>query len=86
MTDTDITIDIEQITTLIQQYHDTDSRAKQREIENSVLSETVWKDPLADGDDEFTISGDSVELIYSALPDDAKEAKRLLRALYVHQM
>jgi hypothetical protein len=83
MTDTTTTIDTDRIVDLIHQYHQTESRAEQREIENDVLAETVWQEPPTEADDEFSISGDNVELIYSELPEEALEAKRVLRALYI---
>lgn len=76
-------INIERITDLIRQYHQTENRKERRRIENKILSETVWQEPLTDQVDEYSISGDDVEVVYSALPDNAQEAKRVLRALYV---
>lgn len=86
MIDTNISIDNERLTDLVRQYHQTQDRAEQRRIENEVLAETVWQEPPAEQEDEFSISADTVERIYSELPDDAEEAKRALRALYVDQM
>ena len=85
MIDINISIDNERLTDLVRQYHQTQDRAEQRRIENEVLAETVWQEPPTEQEDEFRISADTVERIYSELPDDAKEAKRALRALYVNQ-
>jgi len=42
-TNSKIDIDAAKIRASIQQYRETDDREEQREIENEVLRETVWK-------------------------------------------
>lgn len=86
MTNTDPTIDVGQINDLIDQYHQTEDRAKRREIENRVLSETVWKELPSEVEAKFCISEDQIERVYEELPDDALEAKRILRLLYMKQL
>lgn len=76
----DIEIDIEQLAEYIEQYRETDDREKQREIENQVLAETVWKTRSETQTDELTLSHRDAEIIRAAVSDDALEAKRLLRS------
>jgi hypothetical protein len=83
MTDTTITIDIERIAELVEQYRQAEAREEQRRIENEVLAETVWQEMSMEGSQGATLSDSQVELVYSELPDDAEEAKRVLRRIHL---
>jgi transcriptional regulator NrdR family protein len=85
MSQNDVPIDIERLGELINQYHQTDDRERQREIENEVLSETVWQD-LSEIDDEMTFTPEDIRRVYEAVPDDAHEAKRILRRPWVEKL
>jgi predicted metal-dependent RNase len=80
-THNEIVIDDAQITELIEQYRNTDSRKKQRELENQVLQETVWKASPETTEPQPTLDQDQIETVYQELPEDAQEAKRILRSL-----
>ena len=77
---TDIDIDGAQLRKYIRQYWNTDGRERQREIESKVLAETVWQDPPGRKPEEVTVTTAEVERIYGELPEDAHDAKRILRA------
>ncbi|MBX0295439.1 hypothetical protein [Haloarcula nitratireducens] len=81
MTDntTNVEIDTEQLAEYIRQYRETDDREQQRELENRVLAETVWRTPTEPAKDEFSFSQRELEIIHDELPEDALEARRLLR-------
>jgi hypothetical protein len=80
-------IDAAQIAKLVQQYNQTDDREEQRHIENEVLAETVWQTPQSQSQqDGLTLSRADWERLHAAIPDDAKEAKRILRSFYVEQL
>jgi transcriptional regulator NrdR family protein len=85
MSQNDVPIDIERLGELINQYDQTDDRERQREIENEVLSETVWQD-LSEIDDEMTFTPEDIRRVYGAVPDDAHEAKRILRRPWVEKL
>ncbi len=70
-----------QITEIIKQYRNTDSRKKQRELENQVLEETIWKESPDTIEPQPTLEQDQIETVYQELPEDAQEAKRILRSL-----
>lgn len=75
----ELTINTTKLRRFIKQYAETDDRAEQRDIEDKVLAETVWKTLSEDEDDKLTLNGEQVELIHRELPDEAREAKRILR-------
>lgn len=52
MTDTDISMDMEWIEELVEEYADAEHRRERREIENRVLAETVWQVPENQRDHE----------------------------------
>jgi predicted metal-dependent RNase len=80
-THNEIVIDDAQVTELIKQYQNIDSPKKQRELENQVLEETVWKESPDAIEPEPTLDQDQIETVYQELPEDAEEAKRILRSL-----
>jgi len=79
-------IDAAQIVNLVQEYNQTDDREEQRRIENEVLAETVWQTPERAAEDKLVLSKSQVESLYAEIPDDAKEAKRVLRSFYVDRL
>jgi hypothetical protein len=81
MTDTDISIDMEWIEELVEEYADAEHRRERREIENRVLAETVWQVPAnqRDHEDNLVLKDYEIDKIRQKLPDDAIEANRLLR-------
>ena len=85
-TNSKIDIDAAKIRASIQQYRETDDREEQREIENEVLRETVWKPSQEPSETALTLKPRQIELVYKRLPDDAKEAKRILRSHYVEEL
>jgi hypothetical protein len=72
-------IDTEQLAECMEQYREADSRERKREIENRVLAETVWKTRSQAQTEKAKFSQSELEVIHSAVTDDALEAKRLLR-------
>ena len=80
-----IDIDARQLKGYIKQYRATTDRKKQREIENQVLAETVWKEPQ-NQEPELTLGKSQIEVLYSALPDDAEEARRILRSIHLDDL
>ena len=76
MTDTDISIDMERIEELIEEYANAKRRQKKREIENEVLAETVWKALPENHPGQLVLTEDQVERIRRSLPDDEEEADR----------
>ena len=80
-----VEIDTEQLAEYIHQYRETDDREKQRELENQVLAETVWQTLSEPEKDEFTFSQRELEIIGNKLPEDALEARRLLRRGFVDE-
>lgn len=72
-------IDIERVEETVEQYAETDDRARQRELENEVLAATVWRTEQDQEEDQLTLDRAEVQEIHSALPDDALEARQLLR-------
>jgi hypothetical protein len=72
-------IDTEQLAECMEQYREADSRERKREIENRVLAETVWKTRSQAQTEKPKFSQSELEVIHSAVTDDALEAKRLLR-------
>ena len=85
MTDKDtcneIDIDFARIAELIKQYQNIDSRSERRKIENHALHQTVWNSSLETTGSQSRLSQDQVETVYQQLPEDAQEAKRILRSL-----
>ena len=85
MTDKDtcneIDIDVARIAELIRQYQNIDSRSERRKIENQVLHQTVWNSSLETTGSQLRLNQDQVETVYQQLPEDAQEAKRILRSL-----
>jgi hypothetical protein len=79
-------IDAAQIAQYVREYKQTDDRKEQRRIENQVLDETVWQTPNQTSADELVLSKAQVESLYAEIPDDAKEAKRILRSFYVERL
>jgi hypothetical protein len=80
-------IDAAQIAKLIREYNQTDDREEQRRIENQVLAETVWQTPQAQTQQEgLTLSRAQWERLYAEIPDDALEAKRILRSFYIERL
>jgi hypothetical protein len=79
-------IDAAQIAEYIREYNQTDDREEQRRIENDVLAETVWKTPEQSQGDEIVLSEAEVERLHRHIPDDAKEAKRILRSFYIERL
>jgi predicted metal-dependent RNase len=86
MTDTDISIDMERIEELIEEYANAKRRQKKREIENEVLAETVWKALPENHPGQLVLTEDQVERIRRSLPDDEEEADSILRRLYVKRL
>jgi hypothetical protein len=72
-------IDTEQLAECMEQYREADSRERKREIENRVLAETVWRTRSQAQTEKAKFSQSELEVIRSAVTDDALEAKRLLR-------
>ncbi len=72
-------IDTEQLAECMEQYREADSRERKREIENRVLAETVWRTRSQAQTEKAKFSQSELEVIHSAVTDDALEAKRLLR-------
>ena len=79
-------IDAAQIAQYIREYNQTNDRAEQRRIENQVLAETVWETPSQSSEDELVLSKVQVETLYAEIPDDSKEAKRILRSFYMERL
>ena len=79
-------IDAAQIAEYIQEYNQTDDREEQRRIENDVLAETVWQTPPQSEKEKLELSKGQVESLYAEIPDDAKEAKRILRSFYIKRL
>lgn len=88
MTDNIAEIDIEaaKIYESIQRYRETDDREEQREIENQILRETVWKPSQESSETTLTLNEGQIELVYKRLPDDAKEAKCIMRSHLVERL
>jgi hypothetical protein len=78
-------IDTEQLAECMEQYREADSRERKREIENRVLAETVWKTRSQAQTEKAKFSQSELEVIHSAVTDDALEAKRLLRRNLVNR-
>lgn len=83
---TNIDIDVEQLSEYIEQYQDATDREEQREIENKVLAETVWKTLPQSQDDLLVLNERQVEILSRDLPDDAEKAKRMLRSMYTQRL
>jgi len=81
-TNTKIDIDGAQLRELIRQYRAASGREEQRQIEDQVLQETVWQVPSESSEDGASLSKEEFEQVYSELPEDAKHARRILRALH----
>jgi hypothetical protein len=81
-----IDIDAAKLSDLVEEYRETTDREEQRKIENQVLAETVWQTPDQSSKEELVLSKTQVELLYAEIPDDAKEAKRILRSFYVERL
>lgn len=80
-----IDIDAAKVSDLVEEYRETTDREEQREIENQVLAETVWK--AAPHEDEGLLLNEAqVEKIYEKLPEDAAESRRILRSYYVEKL
>ena len=79
-------IDAAQIAKLIREYKQTDDREEQRRIENQVLAETVWQTPEKSSEEELVLTEAEVESLYAEIPDEAKEAKRILRSVYMERL
>lgn len=77
-----INIDRAQIRNLVHQYRETDDHQEQRQIENRVLRETVWQSSLLSSETGPALSQEQLERVYAELPDDAKEAKRIVRSYF----
>lgn len=88
MTDNTSEIDIDgaKIREYIKQYRETDDREEQREIENQVLRETVWQSSPDTAEDTLTLNEAQVELIDQVVPDDATEARQILRSHHVEKL
>jgi len=80
-------IDTEQLAECMEQYREADSRERKREIENRVLAETVWRtrSQAQTETEKAKFSQSELEVIHSAVTDDALEAKRLLRRNLVNR-
>ena len=85
-TNIDIEIDVDQLSEYIQQYKDATDREEQREIENKVLAETVWKTLPQSKDDLLVLNERQVEILSRDLPDDAEKAEQILRSMYVQRL
>jgi len=88
MTDniTEIDIDSAQLAEYARQYQEDTTREERRNIENKILAETVWKPSPAEQEDVLALNEAQIERIYEDLPDDAKEAKRILRSYYLDRL
>jgi hypothetical protein len=58
----------------------------QQQTENQVLAETVWQTPPQPEGAGLTLSRAQVESLYAEIPDNAKEAKRILRSFYMERL
>jgi hypothetical protein len=79
-------IDAARIANLVQEYNQTGDREEQRRIENEVLAETVWQTQERTAEGELVLNKSQVESLYAEIPEDAKEAKRILRSFYVERL
>jgi len=79
-------IDAAEIAQYVQEYKQTDDREEQRRIENQVLAETVWRTPEQSSEEELALTEAEVESLYAEIPDEAKEAKRILRSVYMERL
>jgi hypothetical protein len=85
-TNIDIDIDAAQIAEHIEAYREAADPEERRQIENAVLAETVWKTDPRLREDKLVLDEPDVDVLSSALPDDAEEAQRILRSFYVQRL
>jgi hypothetical protein len=86
MTDTEISIDIERIRELVEEYAESQDRQEQRDIENAVLFETVWQTLPENRNDQLALNEEQVEIIRNSLPEGADRADRILKRLYIQRL
>lgn len=86
MTEPESLIDIERVAEAVEKYAETSDRERQRELENEVLAATVWQAEDDEDEDQLVLDRVEAETIAQELPEDAHEAQRLLRRLYVDKL
>lgn len=75
--------DAARLTRYIERYQETDDHEEQRRIEDLILGETVWTETRRSRDEELVIKKAELIQLYQSIPDDALEAKRILRELFI---
>lgn len=94
MTEDNHEIDVARLRELMAEYQSVRTPARRREIENTVLEETLWSAPEvaaetvdADEDDDLLqISRAELDALGEYVPEDDKEGKQLLRSPYVRKL
>ena len=75
-------IDLTRLHELMDEYQSTTERQRQREIENKVLAETVWKTR----NHEHRISDADLQRLLESVDEDDKIANRILRSIFIESL
>ncbi|WP_424004180.1 hypothetical protein ACOZ4I_06495 [Haloarcula salina] len=84
MTDTNPDIDLHRLYELIDDYQSTSNREKQRQIENQVLEETVWKVP--ETDEKYYLTEREANILQKGIVINDPEVRRILRKVFIRNM
>lgn len=82
MTEDNHDIDLKRLSELMEDYQSTTTREKQRQIENEVLAETVWKVRQ----ENHLLSEADLKTLLDRIDDDDEVAKRILIRPFVNKL
>lgn len=82
MTNNQPHIDVSQLYDLMDDYESTNSRTRQREIENKILEETVWQVREKD----FVLSEADLRTLLDRVDDEDNVSRRILMRRFVNRL